>query len=59
MADLNKGRYEQKPEFESDVNDPLVEISSLTGNNKELWLIQWPVHQIVSSDIDGKRLPFD
>ncbi|KMZ70592.1 hypothetical protein ZOSMA_199G00290 [Zostera marina] len=56
MADLNKGRYEQNPEFESDVNEPLVEISSLTGNNKELWLIQWPVHQTVSSDIDGKEI---
>ncbi|KMZ60052.1 hypothetical protein ZOSMA_61G00250 [Zostera marina] len=32
MADLNKGRYEQKPEFEADVNDPLVEISSLTDS---------------------------
>ncbi|KMZ67473.1 hypothetical protein ZOSMA_267G00260 [Zostera marina] len=56
MADLNKGRYEQQPEFEADVNDPLVEVSSLRGNNKELWLIQWPVHQAVSSDIDGKEI---
>ncbi|KAF9607343.1 hypothetical protein IFM89_033931 [Coptis chinensis] len=41
------------PQFEEDDKDPLLDISSMT-NNKELWLIQWPVNQ--NTDLDGQEI---
>ncbi|PKA55142.1 hypothetical protein AXF42_Ash003779 [Apostasia shenzhenica] len=47
MADVgpNSG-YKPGPDFEEDSRDPIFPIS-LTDST-ELWLIQWPLNQVVS-----------
>lgn len=37
--------YEPSPEFQQNAKDPLVELK-LTDSS-ELWLIQWPLNQVI------------